>query len=161
MLEKLLNIYCKTLDGLLAIILSTMVILVFTNVVLRYAFNSSIIMSEEVSRWGLVWLTFIGAIVALKEGSHISVDLVINKLPLWLKKLCLLMANLLMIYATWILLSGSLIQAEINAKVIAPATGLPMVIVDAAGIFFSISALLILLVGLVDLFRPINKKEII
>lgn len=161
MLEKLLNIYCKTLDGLLAIILSTMVILVFTNVVLRYAFNSSIIMSEELSRWGLVWLTFIGAIVALKEGSHISVDLVINKLPLWLKKVCLLIANLLMIYATWILLNGSLIQAEINATVIAPATGLPMVIVDAAGIFFSISALLILLIGLVDLFRPINKKEII
>ena len=37
-----------------------MVVLVFGNVVLRYAFNSGLTMSEEVSRWLFVWLTFMG-----------------------------------------------------------------------------------------------------
>src|SRR2546423_2066887 len=44
-----------------------MMILVFGNVVLRYALNSGITMSEEMSRWLFVWMTFLGAIVALKE----------------------------------------------------------------------------------------------
>lgn len=37
-----------------------MVVLVFTNVVLRYALNSGIAVSEELSRWLFVWLTFLG-----------------------------------------------------------------------------------------------------
>lgn len=158
MLTKLLNIYCKFLEGILAFLLASMVIMLFTNVVLRYLFNSSIIVSEELSRWGLVWLTFVGAIVALKEGSHISVDLVIARLPQWLKKICLLLTNLMMIYATWVLLSGSLVQAKIDASTIAPATGLPLFIVDLAGVFFSISALVILVVGIIDLFIPTSKR---
>ena len=44
-----------------------MVVLVFGNVVLRYVFNSGIAVSEELSRWLMVWLTFLGAIVALRE----------------------------------------------------------------------------------------------
>lgn len=159
MLTKLLNMYCKCLDGLLAFVLSLMVIMVFTNVVLRYVFNSSIIASEELSRWGLVWLTFLGAIVALKEGGHIGVDALTSRLPRWMKKICLLCANLLMIYATWVLLSGSLIQAKIDTNTIAPATGLPLVIVDIAGIVFSVSALVILVIGIIDLFMPNKSGE--
>ena len=45
-----------------------MVVLVFGNVVLRYGFNSGITISEELSRWLLVWLTFLGAIVALRRA---------------------------------------------------------------------------------------------
>lgn len=44
-----------------------MVVMVFGNVVLRYAFNSGIAISEEVSRWLFVWITFLGAIVAVRE----------------------------------------------------------------------------------------------
>ena len=51
-----------------------MVVLVFGNVVLRYGFNSGITVSEELSRWLLVWLTFLGAIVAVREHAHLGVD---------------------------------------------------------------------------------------
>jgi hypothetical protein len=44
-----------------------MVVMVFGNVVLRYAFNSGITVSEELSRWLFVWMTFMGAVVALKD----------------------------------------------------------------------------------------------
>jgi len=47
--------------------LAVMVVMVFGNVVLRYAFNSGIIVSEEVSRWLFLWVTFLGAIVALRS----------------------------------------------------------------------------------------------
>ncbi len=49
-----------------------MVVLVFGNVVLRYAFNSGITVSEELSRWLFVWLTFVGAVVALRDHAHLG-----------------------------------------------------------------------------------------
>ena len=48
--------YCRVLDGLIAAFLAVMVLLVFGNVVLRYAFNSGITVSEELSRWLFVWV---------------------------------------------------------------------------------------------------------
>jgi hypothetical protein len=47
--------------GVIAACLAAMVVLVFGNVVLRYGFNSGIAVSEELSRWLFVWLTFMGA----------------------------------------------------------------------------------------------------
>ena len=66
MLQKLINQYCRFLSFLMVVALALMVVLVFGNVVLRYAFNSGITVSEELSRWLFVWLTFLGAIVALQ-----------------------------------------------------------------------------------------------
>jgi TRAP-type C4-dicarboxylate transport system permease small subunit len=52
-----------------------MVMLVLGNVVLRYTFNSGITVSEEVSRWLFEWLTFLGAVVALREHAHLDSDM--------------------------------------------------------------------------------------
>ncbi len=58
-----------------------MVLMVFGNVVLRYVFNSGITVSEELSRFFFVWLTFIGAVVAMREGTHLGMDTVVARLP--------------------------------------------------------------------------------
>ena len=55
--------------------LAVMVVLVFGNVVLRYAFNSGISVSDELSRWLFVWITFMGAVVAMREGTHLGTDI--------------------------------------------------------------------------------------
>ena len=64
-----------------AVALMIMVVLVFGNVVLRYGFNSSITVSEEVSRWLFVWVTFMGAVVALREHTHLGTDVLVSRLP--------------------------------------------------------------------------------
>ena len=64
---RIIDLYCRLLKCTIAFCLAVMVVLVFGNVVLRYAFNSGITVSEELSRWLMVWLTFLGAIVALRE----------------------------------------------------------------------------------------------
>ncbi len=122
-----------------------MVVLVFGNVVLRYGFNSGITLSEEVSRWLFVWLTFFGAIVALKEHGHLGSDLVVSRLPAWAKKACLLASQALMLFVTWLLFKGSLDQALINWEVAAPTSGASMAIFYASGVVFAVSATLILL----------------
>lgn len=144
-MNTLLDRYCKVLDGITVAFLAIMVVLVFGNVVLRYVFNSGITVSEEMSRWLFVWLTFLGAIVAIKEHGHLGTDMLVARLGYTGKKICAVIAHVLMIYVTWLLLAGSWAQAMINWDVEAPVTGLSMAIFYGSGVFFAISAGLLLI----------------
>lgn len=139
---------CQLLDALLALVLALMAMLVFGNVVLRYAFNTGITMSEEVSRWLFVWLVFLGSIVALKEGRHLGSDMLVSRLPARGRKICLVLGHGLMLYISWLIFSGSLEQTRINWDVAAPVTGASVGIFYAAGIVFALACALLLLRGL-------------
>ena len=139
-MNTLLDRFCRAIDALIALLLAIMVVLVFGNVVLRYAFNSGITVCEELSRWLFVWLTFLGAIVALKEHGHLGTDMLVARLPTWGKKVCLVVGQLLMLYVCWLLFNGSLAQARINWDVEAPVSGASMAIFYASGVFFAVAA---------------------
>ncbi|MFO1271990.1 MAG: TRAP transporter small permease [Rubrivivax sp.] len=138
----------RTLDVVIALALALMALMVFGNVVLRYVFNSGIAVSEELSRWLFVWMTFLGAVVALKEKAHLGTDMLVSRLGRTGKRVCLGLSQLLMLGCTWLLLSGSWQQARINLETEAPVTGWPMAVVYAAGIAFAVPAGLLLLVQL-------------
>ena len=109
-----------------------MVVLVFGNVVLRYAFNMGITVSEELSRFLFVWLTFLGAIVAFREHGHLGVDMVVSRLPTVGKKACLIVSQVLMLFVTWLFLQGSWEQTMINLDVKSPSAGISM------GLFYGV-----------------------
>ena len=142
---------CRAVEAVIAACLATMVVLVFGNVVLRYGFNSGLTMSEEVSRWLFIWITFLGAIVALKEHSHLGVDMLVVKLPPAGRKACFAITHLLMLYVLWLLFQGSVAQARINWDVQAPVTGASMAIVYAAGIVFAVCGAFLLVLELLKL----------
>jgi TRAP-type transport system small permease protein len=71
---RIVEAYFHLLKAAIALCLAVMVVLVFGNVVLRYLLNTGITVSEEVSRLLFVWLTFLGAIVAMREHGHLGVD---------------------------------------------------------------------------------------
>ncbi len=154
-MAKLLDLYCRAIKFAIAVCLAVMVVLVFGNVVLRYVFNSGITMSEELSRWLMVWLTFLGAIVALREHAHLGVDTLVRALPPIGKRVCFVASYSLMLYADWLLLSGSWKQTLITAGDRAPATNLSVGIFYSAGIVFGVSAGAILLY---DLWRVLSGR---
>ena len=141
----LLDRFCRLLEALMVLLLALMVVLVFGNVVLRYAFDSGITVSEELSRWLFVWMTFLGAIVAIKEHGHLGTDMLVARLPKAGKKACLIVGHLMMLYVTWLLFDGSLTQMKINWEVEAPVTGASVAIFYGAGVFFAVFAALLLL----------------
>ena len=140
MLARVVESYFKLLRFFIAAALAVMVVLVFGNVVLRYAFNSGITVSEELSRWLFVWLTFIGAIVAMRDRAHLGMDSIVSRLPLLGKKICFVVSNLLMLYVVWLFASGAWQQTIINMDNRAPATGLSSGLYYGIGVFFCISA---------------------
>jgi TRAP-type C4-dicarboxylate transport system permease small subunit len=153
--DKLLLRYCRVLEALMAACMAVMVVLVFGNVVLRYAFNSGIVVSEELSRWLFVWLTFLGAVVALREHGHLGTDMLVGHLGPFGKKVCLVLGYGLMLMTCWMLFRGALEQTKINWDVAAPSSGASMGWFYAVGIVFSVSAGAILLN---DLFKLLTGR---
>ncbi|MES2530141.1 MAG: TRAP transporter small permease [Pseudomonadota bacterium] len=154
-MDKLLRNYCRLLEFVIAACLAVMVVLVFGNVVLRYIFNSSITVSEELSRWLFVWLTFLGGIVALREHAHLGTEILVSKLGPAGKKVCLVAAYGLMLLMCWMLFSGSLEQTKINWDVSAPSSGASMAWFYAVGLVFGVSAAGILLN---DLYKVVTGR---
>lgn len=152
-METMMRRYCRLLDFLMVVALAAMVVLVFGNVVLRYVFNSGITVSEEVSRWLFVWLTFLGAVVAMKEHGHLGVDMLVSRLPDGAKKVCVVVGQGLMLWVCWLLFSGSWEQVKINRDVAAPVTGLSVGLFYFVGVVFAVSAAVFLLW---DLWRVLS-----
>ena len=137
MFDRIVSAAARRLKDVIALMLGVMVILVFGNVVLRYGFNSGITISEEASRYLFVWLTFIGAVVALYEREHLGVDSLVSVLPRRGKVLCAVLSDLLMLLATALLFYGSWKQTLITAHNRSPVSGIPLAFVYIAGLLSS------------------------
>jgi TRAP-type C4-dicarboxylate transport system permease small subunit len=62
-------------------ILAAMAAMVFANVVLRFATDASILWVEEVSRYLMIWVTFLGGGLVLRYGGHVGIDTLQEALP--------------------------------------------------------------------------------
>jgi TRAP-type transport system small permease protein len=142
MLQALLDRLARVLSAVMVLFLAIMVVLVFGNVVLRYGFNSGITLSEELSRWLFVWLTFLGALVGLHTHHHLGTDSLVSRLPVRGKKICLGLTHLLMMYLCWLMLVGSWQQTKINAGSTSAVMQVSMAWFYAAGVFFAVLAVL-------------------
>ena len=145
MLQKIVDRYCRLLSILMVACLAVMVVLVFGNVVLRYAANSGIAVSEELSRWLFVWMTFLGAVVAMRDRAHLGTDMLVAKLPVWGKKICLVAGYLLMLFVCWLLFKGALDQVKINLTTTSATMEASMAWFYASGMVFAVSGGVILL----------------
>lgn len=124
----------KILEGLVVAILASMSCLVFLNVVLRYGFNSSINVTEEVSRYLFVWLAFLGAILAFKENQHVSVTMFTEKLSPFKRTLLSVFTDALMLFCCYLIVDGSWVQFQLNLHNLAPISGLPQGITFLASV---------------------------
>lgn len=152
-MKRMVDLYFKLLKLLIVLCMAAMVVLVFGNVVLRYAFNSGISVSEELSRWFFVWMIFLGALVAMRERAHLGLDSLVKRLPPLGKRICLVLGHGLMLYICWLIFNGSWQQAVINLHVVAPASGLSMALFYGAGLVFGAGAAATLVYELYLLMR--------
>jgi TRAP-type transport system small permease protein len=162
MIQNLLDRLCRVLSFVMVIFLAAMVVMVFGNVVLRYAFNSGITVSEELSRWLFVWMTFLGALVALRTHHHLGTDSLIARLPVTGKKICLGASHVLMLYLCWLMFQGSWQQTLINWGTTSAVMEASMGYFYAAGLFFSIFAFIFILSDLWKLVSgQLSESELI
>lgn len=138
MIEGVIHRFFKLLEFLVVVCMVAMVVMVFGNVVLRYAFNSGITISDEMSRYCFVWLTYIGAMVAMHEGGHLGVDTLVKHLPVGGKKICLFLSESLMLFCNALFLLGTWKMHDLQVTNVSPVVGISMIWIFGIGYVVSV-----------------------
>lgn len=97
----------RLVEGLIILGATVIVAMVTTEVILRYIFSHSLIFTEELSRYLMVWIVFLGSALAIRDGSHIRISILVSRLSPRLQHLTQLTAyGLTLIFLTVITIEG-------------------------------------------------------
>ncbi len=81
MFRKLDRLVTQIEEWSLFVMVITALIALFANVVLRYGFNYTLAWSEELVRIVIIYSTFVGASVAVKQRAMIRIDAIVQIFP--------------------------------------------------------------------------------
>ena len=132
-MAKLIDGFFRLLEFLVVACMVALVVMVFGILVLRYGFYSGITLSDEMSRYCFIWLTYIGAMVAMRDGAHLGVDTLIRKLSLRGKKICFFLSQSLMLFCNALFFIGTFKMHELQVTNVSPVVGLSMIWVYGIG----------------------------
>jgi TRAP-type C4-dicarboxylate transport system permease small subunit len=104
--ERISRVMDKTLSYVVAVLLAAMSFTVFGNVVCRYFLDASLAWYEEVSRFLLIWIVFLGAVIAYIKGDHLGIDVLLIFLPPRPRQTVVVAADLLVLLALAIMFQG-------------------------------------------------------
>ena len=93
----------ELIDYILALIISAISILTITQVFLRYVMNSPLFWSEELTRYLIIWLTFLGAGLGVRHRGHITVEFLARIFPLSFQRILNFSLDILIIAYLFVL----------------------------------------------------------
>jgi len=148
----------KFLNFIIVVMFSCMSIAVFIQIIFRYILHQPIYWSEEFPRFILIWLTFLGSAIAMKNNSHLSVSLLTNRLDVQKRILIQFFANLLSLLFLLILVWGgikiSILTMPNRSAALQMPTGLVYLAVPVGGVLM----IIYLLKNSIELFKKNNIK---
>lgn len=100
--------YVGIFEYVCGILLGVMLISILLQVLFRGLLNYGLSWTEELARYAMIWLTYIGAVVSLKQGSHIAIKIFVCRLSTDWQKYTNLIANLIVLFFLLILLKASI-----------------------------------------------------
>lgn len=128
-------------------ILCTLFVMVMALAILVQVINRNTVQlpftwGEELARYCMVWLTFIGISAGVKQGSHIGVDALMNVLPAGIQKGFRILTSLLVtgLYLYMTILSAEITLGIYETRQVSPAMQVPMYVIYAGlivGMFMS------------------------
>ena len=159
-LEKLSSFLAKLAVVIATALCAAILCLVLYGVFLRITGNA-FSMSEELSRWGMIAMTFIGASAALKYKQHIGINFLVQKLPLSISKVIIfiayIVAFLLLGFSTWYSLEAAIATSDMMGDIIP----IPMMYVKLSLPLGMFMMMIHLLVGFLRIFKAKDINEVL
>ena len=106
-MSKLGQIINNFEEGIIALLLASMTILVFVEVVLRFGFSIGFMWGEELTLHLSAWMVLFGVSYGIKVGSHIGVDALVRILPTKIRKIVSAIAVIACLAYTGLFMEGS------------------------------------------------------
>ena len=91
MLQRLSGVLRRYTEIAIMVLMAFLVVVVVLSVIFRYILLSPLTWSEEVGRYVMIWVGFLAASIAMREGLHVSVEFLLHWVTLgiavWLRRL--------------------------------------------------------------------------
>lgn len=117
-------------EKLMGLALWGIVVIMGIQVIMRYVFRSSLVWSEEVSRYLFIWMVFVGMSYGIKNGSHMRIDMLEHFFPKLKKGLGMLADLCFLTFAAYMIGPGiTVIESLLITGQTSPAGEIPMYIV--------------------------------
>jgi len=88
-----------------AVLLSAIAVICFLEVILRYLFAASLSWYDELVGYLLVWLTFLGAVLAQSHGQHVGIEDLVDRAPERARQALTLTSHLVLVAVHVVLLA--------------------------------------------------------
>jgi len=148
----------KFLNFIIVVMFSCMSIAVFIQIIFRYLLHKPIYWSEEFPRFILIWLTFLGSAIAMKNHSHLSISLLTDRLFVQKRIWVQFFANLLSLSFISILVWGGIIITNLTMSNRTAALQMPTGLVYLAVPVGGVLMIIYLLKNTIKLFKKNNNK---
>lgn len=99
-----LDVVISNLAGLL---LAGLILIILCNVGARYIFNYSLTWAAELAQWMFIYVIFLGIPLAERSGLHLSITLMVDRLPARLRLIAQVLAKILVAYTMILLIFGT------------------------------------------------------
>lgn len=136
------NIWVERCLGVLGITMAQAIIL---QVIFRYLLNNSLFWSEELARYLLVWLSFLGASCAYYRRAHPGIDVLTSRLNPRVRNFLALTVHIISLGLFWVMIYHGTLFAYFVRLQISPALSIPkwilFSVIPLSGVLFSIHCL--------------------
>ena len=137
------------------LLLGAMILVTFAQVVFRIFFTA-IIWSEEITRYMLVWITFIGAGCVHKRAKHIAITLLQKLFPGKIRKSFEILAQLLCIAVFIVAIYFGFLYMSLMGSQLSPSLRVPMRYMYAA---IPVGGMILLLHSVSWIIQICSRKE--
>lgn len=103
----------QLVGGAATLALAALIVIVFANVVARYVFNNSMTWAGEAAQWLFIGMIFLAVPLAHRSRRHLSINLLVDRLPARGRTIAGLLGDVVVAYATVMMLFGGAFLMEV------------------------------------------------
>lgn len=117
-MPQFVRLLTRPIEVLVALLLFAMMAALLAEVVLRFTVQTSLPWSSEFARYAMVWITFLGAALAIRDRDHIRVTFFVNLLPRVGRRYALVMIDVVLLAFVAVMLrySVGVVQTEMGMR---------------------------------------------
>lgn len=126
LIEKISDILDNCIRYINIALISVMTFIILLQVFFRYVLNNPLTWTEEIARFIMVWMVFLGISMVSKRKLNISLDFFINKIPIKIRKPLGVLLQIYIIYFLFILFKMGIVLVDSAYRQVAPASQISM-----------------------------------
>lgn len=155
-MKKLTHAIANFMRIVCTLLIVTLGVVVALQIVSR-VFKISMPWAEEIARFALVWLTFVGCSLGIYTKGHLGVNFIVEKMPEKAKKIVMFIARLIICYFFILLLVYGIKLSASSMKSMSSTLQWPMGWVYSIIPISSVFSLYFQIVEILEMYLP--KKE--